>query len=471
LIVDDNLEDLESFKAILRGGFSTLTASSFEEAKRLLSSSLDIALLDIRLDDTDPSNREGLELLKHIKSELPHLPVIMITAYGDVDIAVEAMKLGAADFIQKEKVSPEEVKKRVSDVLEKTRLQRKISELEEDISRLESWEIIGDDPKILNIKKLIDIVAKDGEITVLIEGETGTGKELVARAIHKRGVRKDGPFISVAVSSLTSSLLESELFGHEKGAFTGADRRKIGYIERAHKGVLFLDEIGELSKEAQVKLLRFLDSKTFTRVGGEREIRVDVQLLAATNKDLKRAVEEGEFREDLYYRLNTFRITLPTLAERKGDIPKLAYHFLNSLRSQGRTKLKTISDPALELLKGYNWPGNVRELKNCIERAAIYAENHGHDRIMPDDLPLEIRKTEDRSAEKFMIDPEKGVNVNRELARIELAYIEEALRITGGKRSEAWKLLGYNDRFALRRRIKSIFRRFPELRDEYPFLK
>ncbi len=469
LIVDDDIEYLKSLARALKGDFSIVTASSSSEAKELLLSNPDLALFDIRLDDVDINNREGVEVLKFVKREMPTIPVVIMTAYGDIALAVEAMKLGAADFVQKGDFS--ELKKTIRNVLERIKLERKLSVLEEDLHRLEPWEIVGDDPKILEIKKLVDTIAKDGQTTVLIRGETGTGKELVARSIHEKGIRERGSFVPVAISALSPTVVESELFGHEKGAFTSADRRKIGYIEKANGGVLFLDEIGELSPEIQIKLLRFSDNRTFSRMGSTDEIEVDLQLITATNKDLEKAVEDGVFRADLYYRLKTVQIFLPTLVERMGDIPELAHHFLSFFRTQGRTRMEKISDSAMQLLKQYAWPGNVRELKNCIERAIIFADRNGHSQIMPDDLPFEVGEP---SGKEYGIPavnlPDEGVNVSEELARVELTYIEKALKATNGKKTEAWKLLGYNDRFALRRRIKILLRKFPYLIKEFVYL-
>ena len=472
LIVDDDPDYLRSLSSVLKRDFSVMTASSLKEAGKRLRQGLHLVLLDIRLDEADPANRDGIELLKRIKEERPDLPVVMMTAYGDIDLAVEAMKLGAADFLQKAKVDVREFRKTIQNVLEKSKLQRRLSELEEDLHRLEPWEIVGDSPELSEIKRLIDMIAEDGQTTVLIRGGTGTGKELVARAIHDRGVRKDGPFVPVSISSLSKTVVESELFGHERGAFTGADRRKIGYIEKADGGVLFLDEIGELDPEIQRKLLRFLDHKTFTRMGSTDEITVDFQLLAATNRDLEKAVEDGAFREDLYYRLKTIQIFLPALSERMEDIPKLAYHFLELFRTQGRTAIVEISDSAMGLLKRYIWPGNIRELRSSIERAIIYADHNGHSHITLDNLPYEIRASTSGPPRTWSVEvPEGGIHITEELARLELAYIEKALKIAGGKKTEAWRLLGYNDRFAMRRRIESMMDKFPLLLNAFPYVR
>jgi len=470
LIVDDDTEYLKSLTKVLERDFFVVTASSFEEARSALLSRPDLVLLDIRLDEADSNNREGIEILRFIKQENPTTPVVMITAYGDIDTAVETMKLGADDFIQKARVDIRELRKVIQNVLRRSRLERKVLILEEDLHRIEPWEIIGDDPNILEVKRLIDMIAKDGQVTVLICGETGTGKGLVARAIHKRGIRRECPFVSVHISALSPTIVESELFGHERGAFTGANRGKMGYFEKADGGVLFLDEIGELDLGIQLKLLHFLDNKTFCRVGGTNEIKVDLQIIAATNRDLERAVKEGSFRADLYHRLKTVQISLPTLVERAEDIPKLVYHFLSFFRTQGK-KIEKISDTAMQLLRQHNWPGNVRELRNCIERAIIFAEYSGRDQITPEDLPYELQARSPIPAKTLAIElPEKGIDLVEELARVELAYIEKALKTTDGKKTEAWKVLGYNDRFAMRRRVEIIANKFPWLLSEFSYI-
>ena len=472
LIVDDDAEYLKSLTSILKRDFFIIAASSPKDARNLLLSSPDLALLDIRLDESDLNNREGIEILKFVKNEIPTVPVVMMTAFGDIDLAVEAMRLGAADFIQKAKIDIREFRKVIENALDKSKLERKVSLLEEDLHHLEPWTIIGDDPKILELKKAINAVAQDGQVTVLICGDTGTGKELVARAIHRTGIRQKEPFVPLAISALSPTTVESELFGHEKGSFTGANSRKIGYIEKASGGILFLDEIGELNQELQIKLLRFMDNKIFNRMGSTDEITVDLQLIAATNKNLKKAVENSSFRADLYYRLKASQIFLPTLAERVEDISKLANHFLDLFRSQGRTQIEKISDSAMQLLKQYSWPGNVRELKNCIERAIIFAGCKGHNLIALDDLPHEIQPSSYINTQPGTTGiPEGGIDVAQELAKTELNYIEQALRNVDGKKTEAWKLLKYNDRFAIRRRIEILTERYPHLLDSFPYTK
>lgn len=469
LIIDDDEELINSLVVVLRDQYTLLTATNFEEAKQLLRKAPQLIMLDIRLKDNEPDNRDGLEILKTLTVDFPDIPVIMMTAFGSIDVAVEAMKHGAADFVQKSKMNVGELKITIENVLERYRLKRKVFLLEKDRERLNPLQIIGNTPSIINLKKNIKAIADDGQITVLIKGPTGTGKELVARAIHSEGVRSKEPFVAIAVSSLSKNIIESELFGHEKAAFTGADKTKLGFIEEADGGVLFLDEIGDLDKDAQVKLLRFLEDKTFCRMGSTEQIHVDIQLLAATNRDLTALIANGEFREDLYYRLKMVELDIPPLSERKEDISLLARHFLQLFHEQGRTRILNISDEALEMMYYYNWPGNIRELRSCIERAIIFAQ---HDEITSADLPAEIRGSTLQSPASASITlSNEGVDVGKELARLELGYIEKALKSSEGKITAAWTLLGYNDRFAMLRRIRSIARKYPDMMPLFPLLK
>jgi len=274
----------------------------------------------------------------------------------------------------------------------------------------------------------------------------------------------------VAIASLNPNLVESELFGHEAGAFTGAKGRRVGLIEKAKRGILFLDEIGDLPAEAQLKLLRFLEERRFSRVGSSNELEVDVQVLAATNRNLEEAVDRGLIRQDLYFRLKSIQIFLPSLKERAADIQPLVRHFLKLFREQGRTRITQISTDAMRSLVRYQWPGNVRELRAVIERATIYANYNSHQQIEEEDLPLEVLNTTIHSnkAPHQLEIGSGGVNLDSELAKLELSYIEEALRITQERKTEAWKLLGLNDRFALLRRSKLLLQRYPSLASEFP---
>lgn len=472
LIIDDDKPFLASLERALRRDFVILTASDPTSARKAFAEAPDIVLLDIRLDETDELNRGGVELLQEFLEARPEVPIVMISAYGDVDTAVECMRLGAADFIQKP-AGISELRQRLKTALEHARLSRKAAQLEERLQQLEPTDLIGGCPQMQEVKRLIQMVAQDGYVTVLVRGETGTGKELVARAIHRLGWRSNEPFVPVAIASLNPNLVESELFGHEAGAFTDARGRRIGFIEKAKGGVLFLDEIGDLPPEVQLKLLRFLEERTFTRVGSSDEIKVDVQIVTATNRDLEKALAESQIREDLYFRLKSIQIFLPPLRERLDDIPLLVKHFLKILRTQGRTRIEDLSPEAIEALAQYKWPGNVRELKAVIERAVIYANFNGHQRIEVGDLPLEILSPSGyRTETPFRVQiAEDGMNLDQQLARWELTYIEEALRSTEGRKTEAWKLLGLNDRFALRRRVATLLNRYPHLASEFPLIQ
>lgn len=468
LLVDDDRGFLADIGGALGKEWTVIRAYSAKEAVKSFHKRPDVVLLDVRLDDGNPTNREGLDLLRKIRNDIPETPVVMMTAFGQIDIAVEAMKLGAEDFIQKDRVNILEYDKILRSILEKRRLRKRVHALQEELERIEPWKIIGENSSIKAVKHLIEMAATDGFVTVLVTGATGTGKELVARAIHERGRRSEFPFVPVCISALNPNTVESELFGHEKGAFTGAQERHIGYFERADGGVLFLDEIGELSGELQVKLLRFIEDRRFQRMGSGDLIEVDVQLVAATNKNLESSITVGGFRSDLYYRLKTFQIALPPLSARVEDIPSLAKYFLEILRNQGRTRAEEIEEKAMGLLKKYAWPGNVRELRGCIERAVIFCESAGHRKIEAEDLPLELIRPSELNigGGKAFLRP--GSSVGKELARLELGLMREALNRTKGRKIEAQRLLGYNSRFTMLRRINAALKRFPDLRKEFP---
>jgi DNA-binding NtrC family response regulator len=468
LIVDDDAEYREALTGALEREFVVTLAASFEEAKMKLNKGLSAVLLDVRLKDESTANKDGLILLEAIRQMQPGLPVVMMTNYGDIDMAVDAWRLGAADFIQKARMDIREFRKVLKNAIELSTLKRNFTSLKEDYQRYEPWEMVGDDPKIQAVRDLIDRVAQDGYSTVLVRGETGTGKELVARAVHLRGWRSKAPF--VPLPSLSRELIESQLFGYAKGAFTDAKQTNIGYLEKAHGGVLFLDEIGELPPDMQVKLLRFLETRTFARVGSTQEITVDIQVVAATNRDLEVAVKEKQFREDLYFRLKSIDIRLPPLRERPDDIGLISEHFLSLLRQQGRTKMTGISPAAIELLKKYSFPGNVRELKTCIESAMM--GNEKETLLEPSDLPLEVQQSSVPQSDSIRLPVgENGIDLDSELARVELAYIQEALQFTEGKKTEAWRLLGLNDRFALRRRVKRIGEVYPHLINSFSLVQ
>jgi DNA-binding NtrC family response regulator len=370
LIVDDEKNQRDMLEGFLqRQGYAVSSAASAEEALNLIERhSYEVGLFDMKM-----SGISGLDLLKRVREVDPELQVIMITAFGTVETAVEAMRAGAFSYLSKP-VNLDELLQLVRSAGEKHYLLAENRMLREKLSQFESTEIVGESARIKQVLSEIARVAPT-DATVLISGESGTGKELVARTIHQFSSRGGGKFVPVNCAAIPETLLESELMGHEKGAFTGADRRRIGRFEMASGGTIFLDEIGELSPAIQVKLLRLLEEKKFERLGGEEEITADVRVLAATNRDLHAEVDEGGFREDLYYRLNVVNIYLPPLRERREDIIPLAEHFIEQTSSRLNRQIDGITPAVKDLLISHDWPGNVRELANQIERAIVMSRN------------------------------------------------------------------------------------------------
>jgi DNA-binding NtrC family response regulator len=383
LVVDDEEIVLKSCRKILGSDkYDIFTALSGQEAFDLLAKEpIDIVITDIKMPGMD-----GMEVLNRIKKDYPDILVIMITGYSTVQSAVQAMKLGAFDYIPKP-FTPDEVQVVVEKALEKKSLVHENIYLRKELEAKYGFEnIIGSSPKMQEVYKLIRKVAPT-DSTVLIRGESGTGKELVARAIHFNSPRKQKPFVPVDCGVLAQELLESELFGHVKGSFTGAIVTKPGLFEVAEGGSIFLDEIGDTNSNFQSKLLRVIQEREFTPVGGVKSKKVDLRFVVATNKDLDLMVKEGRFREDLFYRLNVVSITVPPLTERKDDIPLLAYHFLKKYAKEMKKEIKSISVDAMNKLIAYGWPGNVRQLENVIERAIVMAEG---DTISTDHLPFVV---------------------------------------------------------------------------------
>ena len=382
LVVDDEAIIRESLHDWLSdAGYQVFTAENGPQALEILEKErLGIVIADLVMPEMD-----GIELMKKAKEILPNLGVIIITAYGSIPTATAAMREGAYDYIEKP-FCPERVELLIEKMLEHQGLIEENLSLQEKLEERYRFDnIIAKSPKMQRVIELIKTVAKSNA-TVLITGDTGTGKELVARAVHSQSYRRSKPFIAVSCAALPESLLESELFGHEKGSFTGAYAQKKGKFEIANRGSLFLDEIGEMSANIQVHLLRVLEEKEFTRVGGNELIKVDVRVISATSKDLKETVANGEFREDIYYRLNVVTIELPPLRERREDILLLAHHFLKKFAGENQKEITGFAPDATDFLLKYEWPGNVRELENAIERAVILAKNPS---IEVTDLPQE----------------------------------------------------------------------------------
>jgi two-component system, NtrC family, response regulator AtoC len=367
LIADDEINIRRVLEAILkRDGYDVVTAANGEEALARMSRGIHTVITDLKMPGID-----GMQLLRSLSTDHPDVPVVMITAHGSVESAVEAVKLGAFDYVEKP-FDQEQIRQVVSKALKTHALSRRDPSPEKGGTR-GRFRLVGESAAIRHIYAIIEKVANTPS-TVLITGESGTGKELIARALHENSSRHDGPFIKINCAAIPKTLMESELFGYEKGAFTGAVGAKPGRFELAHAGTLFLDEIGEIPVEMQVKLLRVLQESEFERVGGIKTIRVDVRLVTATNRDLAAELATGGFREDLYYRLNVVPIHLPPLRDRHEDIPLLTSHFITKFNDRLRKEITHIEPAAVDRLVGYNWPGNIRELENVIERTMLFCE-------------------------------------------------------------------------------------------------
>jgi len=383
LIVDDEKHTREGLQQALEDGYDVSIAGSADEAFNLMDSQeFDVILTDLRM-----PGKSGLKIIDKALT-LPNKPaVLMMTAYGNIETAVDAMKRGAVDFLTKP-VNIERLEVLIQRALKNKTLEVEVKQLHERLDEKFSFEgIVGHSSKLLDVISRVKLVAPS-RATILIEGESGTGKELVAQAIHQASPRSRGPFVAVHCAALSENLLESELFGHERGAFTGATERRVGRFESADGGTLFLDEIGEISPSTQVKLLRFLETKTIERVGGSKPLPLDVRLVAATNRHLEQQVREGKFREDLFFRLNVIRITMPPLRERPDDIPVLLAHYLRIFSEENKAPPLTVEPGALRYLQAYPWPGNIRELRNFTENAVVL---HGGGKLTEFDLEPKFR--------------------------------------------------------------------------------
>jgi len=437
LIVDDEVGARESFKMILKNDYEVFLAKDAEEAfLQIKVHSPDVILLDIILPDLD-----GLKVLEKIKQNDPDIIVIMITATKTVKTAVEAMKLGAYDYVTKP-FDIDELRLIITRSLSTKALEQEVKYRREEMDKsFDFGNIIGKSKLMKDIFKVVKQIA-DSKSTALIMGDSGTGKELISRAIHYNSNRKSYPFVTINCAAIPDSLIESELFGHEKGAFTNAIERKLGRFEVAHQGTLFLDEIGELSLATQAKILRFLEEKEFNRVGGSKTIKVDVRLITATNKNLNQLIKNGSFREDLYYRINVIPIVIPPLKERKEDIPILIDHFINKFSVENNKNVKGISKEALELLMQYEWPGNVRELENLVERVIALTFN---EYIQLNELPLSFKNTPKINGLKESILDGKVSFLQGE-EEFEREVISEALKKTNYIQSRAAEILGISRR-------------------------
>jgi DNA-binding NtrC family response regulator len=439
LTIDDDDMIRSFFSGLLEDeGYEVLSAATGAKGEALLRQKpVDVVLLDLRLPDVD-----GLTILRRIKRQDLNVHVIVLTAYSAVPSAVEAMKLGAYDYIDKPS-DASKLKLIIKRALKELAMQREIQRLRQKSAGYPKGWIVGDSDEMRRIARLVRKVAQ-GKATVLLQGESGTGKEVVAHAIHRQSPRSEKPFTVINCAAIPEDLLESELFGFEEGAFTGAKRRKKGLLEVADEGTLFLDEIGEMAPKMQAKILRVLETRMLRRVGGTSDVKVDVRFIAASNRDLKEAVKQGTFREDLYYRLGVVVIDLPPLRERIQDLELFVAAFIDEFnRSMGR-RMSGVSSEALELMRRYPWPGNIRELRNVIERAMVLCDG---DEIQSAHLPAELSDAYGspdgvaRSGSPPDLPP-GGVELEDVVDDVERHYIEQALERTGGNQTEAAELLG-----------------------------
>jgi two-component system nitrogen regulation response regulator NtrX len=441
LVVDDEERIRQSLNGILKDeGYEVVESKDGAQAlKQLESDPPDLVLLDIWMPGMD-----GMEVLERMKGQIPNLPVIMISGHGNIELAVKAVKLGAYDFIEKP-LSLEKVLLAVNNALLFSKLEQENRALRQEVER--KYEIVGNSAEVQKLKEQIKIVAPTNG-WVLINGENGTGKELVARAIHRLSLRTGKSFVEVNCAAIPEELIESELFGHEKGSFTGALTKKRGKFDLAHEGTLFLDEIADMSLKTQAKILRILQEQKFERVGGTEMIYVDVRVIAATNRDLKEEIQKGKFREDLYYRLNVIPIGVPPLRERKTDIPLLVEHFIAEFCLENNKEPKKASPEAVELLASYSWPGNVRELKNIVERMVIMTRGSV---IEPKDIPDPVREQPKAPLEFSFFDFDLLRDARREF---EKRFIMKKLSENDENISKTAEMIGI-ERSNLHRKIKS----------------
>jgi len=445
LIVEDD-ENMRFFltETVTKRGYKAVALGDAEAAVDAVGkSAFDLVIMDVRL-----PGMTGIEAIPLIKEQDPQAVIIVMTAYGTKELALDAVRAGAYDFFTKP-FKIDELSIVIARALEKRRLQRDMRKLEEKLRRQFSFEnIVGASGPMQQVYELIHKVVQT-DVTALVCGESGTGKELIAQAIHYHSTRKDNPFVKLNCVAIPEGLLESELFGHEKGSFTGAVQQKSGKFELANTGTIFLDEIGDMSLSTQAKILRVLQEKEFERVGGTETIGIDVRVIAATNKDLAKAVQEGRFREDLYFRLNVFGIAVPPLRDRKEDIPLLVDHFLRRANEEMNRTIGGASRDTMDLLMLHHWPGNVRELENCMRRAVVMTDD---DIITPKCLPLHIQSIAERP--KYVL-PDAVESLDDTLNDVEKQIIVGTLQDTGGVQSKAARLLGITER-SLWHRVKKL---------------
>jgi two-component system response regulator AtoC len=442
LVVDDEaLIRYALAERLTAEGYRVIEADTAAGAFAKSEEGVDLVLLDYRLPDGD-----GLSVLKRIKERDPDALVILLTAYSSIETAVEAIKQGAYHYANKP-FNLDEIALLVAKALETTQLRREVQALRASQAQPYSFDrIVGDAPALAAVKTLLRKVATSPASTVLLTGESGTGKDLAAKVIHYNSSRASKPFMNITCSALPEALMESELFGHERGAFTGADRQKRGLFETADGGTVFLDEIGEMVPGLQAKLLRFLEEKTFKRVGGSVDIRVDVRVVSATNRNLREEVKQGRFREDLFYRLNVLPINLPRLRERADDIPRLVAFYVDAYSTEFKKRVRAVAPDVMRHLQAYAWPGNIRELRNAVERAMLLAEG---DTLRAEDFAVAAAGAV-RLGEQVELPP-KGINLDE----LERSLVVQALERTGWNQTKAAALLGLN-RDQIRYRVEKF---------------
>jgi len=445
LIVDDEKHTRDGLRRALEDKYEVYIADSMEAAMNILAAEkVDILITDLRMQESDT----GMKLLERAKTLDPAPVCLMMTAYGSVDVAVEAMKRGAYDYLTKP-VDLDRLEILIARALKGRSTEEEVISLRKQVNTRFSFDkILGSSPVMKEVFDIAEQVAPT-RATVLIEGESGTGKELFAKAIHQLSTRKNSPFVAVHCQALPAQLLESELFGHEKGAFTGAIEKRIGRFEYANNGTIFLDEIGDIEPQIQVKLLRVIQERSFERLGSNKTVQVDVRIIAATNRNLEKEVAEGRFREDLYYRLNVIKMTLPPLRDRLSDIPILAHSFLKEFALENGKQIFEISPEAMDILQNYSWRGNVRELRSSIESAVAMARG---DKLLVKDFPPSIRENR---MESKIITHGSTTNPDMTMDEIEKQAIINALKQTSGHRTKAAQKLGISRR-TLHRKLKEF---------------
>ncbi|MBM4330091.1 MAG: sigma-54-dependent Fis family transcriptional regulator [Deltaproteobacteria bacterium] len=442
LAVDDDLEMCKLLSDFLTGeGFSVLTiGSSLEAAKIIKKEEFDVIITDLKMEGL-----KGLDLLEEVKKIAPLTPVVIITAFGTIESAIQAMKLGAYDYITKP-FQMDELVLTVKKSLENRLLKKEVMRLKKEIeSRYQFHNLVGKSYPMQSIYGLIERISNTSS-NVLLTGESGTGKELVAKAIHYNGCRKEGPFIAVNCAAIPETLIESELFGYKKGAFTDAKADKKGLISKAHEGTLFLDEITEMPYTLQAKLLRVIEDKEVRPLGGTSSYSIDVRIISASNRDIKFLIQEGRFREDLFYRLKVIDIELPPLRQRREDIPLLIQHFIKKINNDLKKKISGVSEEALKIILNYSWPGNVRELENVMERAITLSQQ---EIILPEDLPTLMIQ----GADGNLI--EKALGEKYTMDQLEKEYIRRVLIEVGGNKTRAAEILSL-DRKTLYRKLQEL---------------